>query len=61
MGIREIACHAPERSDSPSPILCRRQVQMPLVYIQFVGKPHAVGCCGPQCGGAISLASGRLE
>eukprot|EP00983_Pelagomonas_calceolata_P005166 168259-Pelagomonas_calceolata.AAC.1 len=46
---------------------------MPLVYIQWVGLPHAVGCCGPQCGevegeevglalqGVISIASGRLE
>eukprot|EP00983_Pelagomonas_calceolata_P133863 1162007-Pelagomonas_calceolata.AAC.9 len=26
------------------------QVHMPLVYIQLVGLPHTVGCCGPLCG-----------
>uniref|UniRef100_A0A6S8PPB3 Uncharacterized protein n=1 Tax=Dunaliella tertiolecta TaxID=3047 RepID=A0A6S8PPB3_DUNTE len=31
-------------------VLDFNQVHMPLVYIQLVGLPHAVGCCGPQCG-----------
>eukprot|EP00983_Pelagomonas_calceolata_P003208 104744-Pelagomonas_calceolata.AAC.1 len=26
------------------------QVHMPLVYIQLVRLPQAVGCGGPQCG-----------
>eukprot|EP00983_Pelagomonas_calceolata_P030839 969018-Pelagomonas_calceolata.AAC.1 len=31
-------------------VLDFNQVHMPLVYMQLVGFPHAVGCCGPQCG-----------
>eukprot|EP00983_Pelagomonas_calceolata_P030640 961914-Pelagomonas_calceolata.AAC.1 len=38
-----------------------KQVHMPLVHTQLVGLPHAVDCCGPQCGGVISIASGRVR
>eukprot|EP00983_Pelagomonas_calceolata_P055122 1143992-Pelagomonas_calceolata.AAC.2 len=31
-------------------VLDFNQVHMPLVYIQLMGLPHAVGCCGPLYG-----------
>eukprot|EP00983_Pelagomonas_calceolata_P027248 856172-Pelagomonas_calceolata.AAC.1 len=34
---------------------------MPLAYIQLVGLPRAVSCCGPQCGDLIADLSYRHE
>eukprot|EP00983_Pelagomonas_calceolata_P011088 357605-Pelagomonas_calceolata.AAC.1 len=36
-------------------VLNLNQVHMPLVYIQLMGLPHTVDCCGPQRG-AVSAA-----
>eukprot|EP00983_Pelagomonas_calceolata_P047982 1140873-Pelagomonas_calceolata.AAC.1 len=40
-------------------VLDFNQVHMPLVHVQLVGLPHAVGCCGPQFGVVSAAEKGK--
>eukprot|EP00983_Pelagomonas_calceolata_P009867 319308-Pelagomonas_calceolata.AAC.2 len=53
---RQYACRGLNAAAVPPPTVVRalcfdfNQVYMPLVRIQLMRLPHAVGCCGPLCG-----------